>query len=205
MRRTKEEAAITREHLLNAALVSFRAKGYLATTLDDIARQAGTTRGAIHWHFGNKAELFNTLIRERYQQATMKFREVYTMGGTPLHILRQILIKWMSYTEEDADFRTMLELLMWKTEPAPELASGMQEKVQGTRVSVQHFTELIQRGIEAGEIRPEVQPEVAAITALGMINGITTMWILDPAAFSLKARTEQMVDLFIRGIAQPQA
>ncbi len=49
MRRTKEEAAITREHLLEAALLCFRTKGYASTTLDDIARQAGATRGAIHW------------------------------------------------------------------------------------------------------------------------------------------------------------
>ena len=72
MRRTKEEAAITREHLLNAALVSFSARGYSHTTLDDIARQAGTTRGAIHWHFGNKAELYNTLVREGYARADFR-------------------------------------------------------------------------------------------------------------------------------------
>ncbi|HEU5383170.1 MAG TPA: TetR family transcriptional regulator, partial [Ktedonobacteraceae bacterium] len=67
MRRTKEEAAITRERLLEAALECFHSKGYSATTLDDIARRAEITRGAIQWHFGSKADLYNTLLRERYQ------------------------------------------------------------------------------------------------------------------------------------------
>src|SRR5215470_17326691 len=87
MRRTKEDAALTRENLLDAALASFHAKGYLATTLDDIARRAGITRGAIAWHFGSKAELLNAVIRERYVRASTRMLEVAAQGGTPLQVL----------------------------------------------------------------------------------------------------------------------
>ena len=62
MRRTKEEAAVTRATLLKAALAVFSSKGYDATTLDDIASAAKVTRGAIYWHFKSKADLYNTLI-----------------------------------------------------------------------------------------------------------------------------------------------
>ncbi|MCL4562239.1 MAG: TetR family transcriptional regulator, partial [Chloroflexi bacterium] len=58
MRRTKEEAAETRDLLLKSALSVFSQKGYSATTLGDVARAAGVTRGAIYWHFGSKAELY---------------------------------------------------------------------------------------------------------------------------------------------------
>src|SRR5689334_7119530 len=105
MRRTKEDAALTRENLLDAALVSFHEKGYLATTLDDIARRAGITRGAIAWHFGSKAELLNTLIRERYVRASARMLEVAAQGGTPLQVLRRVLLHWMTYLEEDPEFR----------------------------------------------------------------------------------------------------
>ena len=64
MKRTKEEAAITRQVLLKQALGVFSQKGYAATTLQDIAEAAELTRGAIYWHFGSKAELYNTLLRE---------------------------------------------------------------------------------------------------------------------------------------------
>ncbi len=202
MRRTKEEATITRERLLDAALASFHAKGYSATTLDDIARQAEITRGAIQWHFGSKADLFNTLIRERYQKAATHLWQTFETEGTSLGILRQMLIKWLSYTEEDADFRAMLELVMLKTEVSPELAGGMQEKVQGNRLSISFFTDVIRRGIAAGEIRREINPEVTAIAALGLVNGVTMLWLMDPAAFSLKGSAEETVDLFLRGIAQ---
>lgn len=202
MRRTKEEAAVTRTRLLEAALQSFHTKGYAATTLDDVARQAGITRGAIQWHFGNKAELYNALIRESYQEAATAFKEIYSFKGTPLQKLRLTLIKWLSYTEEDTKFRTMLELTMLKTEVSPELAEGMQEKIQGNQTTISSFAALIRQGIEAGEVRPDVQPEVAATAALGLINGVTSLWLIDPAAFSLRDTAQETVDLFLRGIAR---
>jgi AcrR family transcriptional regulator len=202
MRRTKEEAARTREHLLDAALLCFRTRGYSATTLDDIARQAETTRGAIHWHFGNKAELFNTLVRERYERAATIFREVYALGGSSLQQFRHLLMRWLTYAEEDSDFRTVLELLLLKTEAAPELAGGMQEKIRGQRFSLEYFAGLIRKGMAEGEIRAEINPEIAALAALGMINGVTSIWLMDPLAFSLKSIAQEAVDLFLQGIVK---
>ena len=201
MRRTKEAAAETREQLLNAALVCFRRQGYSATTLDDIARQAGTTRGAIHWHFGNKVELFNTLVREQYKRAATIFSTIGTPGGeSPMQQLRQLLIHWLSYVEEDEDFRAMLELLTLRTEVGPELVGGLQENVQGQRRSLEYFASLIRKGIDAGEVRAEVEPELAARAVLGMVNGITSLWLMDTTAFSLKGIAQDTVDLFLTSI-----
>src|SRR4051794_23089771 len=91
MRRTKEDAAQTRTQLLEAALHCFQEKGYVSTTLDDIAQRAGTTRGAIHWHFGNKAQLFNTLVRERYAQAATIFQEAFAPELSPIQQFRHFL------------------------------------------------------------------------------------------------------------------
>lgn len=202
MRRTKEDAASTREQLLKVSLQVFRAKGYVATTLEEIARAAGTTRGALYWHFDSKADLFNTVIREQYSRASVSLGHVYTAGGTALEMLRRILVSWLSYAEEDSDFRTMLELIMFHTEIHPEMAEGMQEKMHYNDLTVKQFADMIQRGIASGEVRPDVNPEVAAIAAIGSIHGITNLWLLNQQAFSLKAHAGEMIDIFMRGIAQ---
>lgn len=199
MRRTKEDAALTRENLLDAAVASFHAKGYIATTLDDIVRQAGITRGAIAWHFGSKAELLNALIRERYARVIRHMLAVQAQGGTPLQVLRRILIYWISCLEEDAEFRAIQEITL-RTPLSPELADGMRERVEGIHRSIAYFADLIKQAIDAGEMRPEINPEVAATTALGMMNGISMIWLLDPSAFSLKDRAEEMVDMFLHGL-----
>ena len=61
-RRTKEEALATRHRLLDAAEVLFQAQGVSQTSLQQIAQQAGATRGAIYWHFKDKADLFNAMM-----------------------------------------------------------------------------------------------------------------------------------------------
>ena len=55
MRRTKEEAEITKHNLLAAGLEVFSRKGYKATRVEDIARQANVSTGAIYHHFSGKS------------------------------------------------------------------------------------------------------------------------------------------------------
>ncbi|WP_141397381.1 TetR family transcriptional regulator, partial [Polaromonas sp. AER18D-145] len=62
VRRTKEDALATRHKLLDAAEHLFQAQGVSRTSLQDIARRAGATRGAVYWHFKDKADLFNAMM-----------------------------------------------------------------------------------------------------------------------------------------------
>jgi AcrR family transcriptional regulator len=62
VRRTKDDAQATRSQLLDAAERVFAEKGVSRTSLNDIAAAAGTTRGAIYWHFKNKADVFNAMM-----------------------------------------------------------------------------------------------------------------------------------------------
>ncbi len=62
VRRTKEEAQETRAQIIEAAEKAFYKRGVARTTLADIAELAGVTRGAIYWHFNNKAELVQALL-----------------------------------------------------------------------------------------------------------------------------------------------
>lgn len=61
VRKTQEEAAETRAHILEEAAVLFEKNGYNATTLDDIAKAVGATKGAIFHHFKSKKDLFTTI------------------------------------------------------------------------------------------------------------------------------------------------
>lgn len=57
-RKTKQQAEETRQEILDAAIKTFSERGVSATSLADIAKAAGVTRGAIYWHFKNKVDLF---------------------------------------------------------------------------------------------------------------------------------------------------
>ena len=61
-RRTKEDAQATRTALLDAAERVFQQRGVSRTSLNEIAQAAGVTRGALYWHFKDKAALFNAMM-----------------------------------------------------------------------------------------------------------------------------------------------
>ena len=57
-RRTKEDAAATRQQILDSAERVFAAKGVAHSTMADIAADAGVSRGAVYWHFDSKNAVF---------------------------------------------------------------------------------------------------------------------------------------------------
>lgn len=64
-KRTAEEAELTHQRLLTAALEVFCEKGVARTTLDDVARQTGMTRGAVYWHFTDKESLLRETLNRQ--------------------------------------------------------------------------------------------------------------------------------------------
>lgn len=202
MRKTKEEAEITRQNLLKAALVVFSRQGYNATRLEDIADEAGVTRGAIYHHFGGKAELFNTLAGEySSSRITPIIESALKEGGTPLEMLRRMLARVMEYVEIDEDFRAVTELVLFKTENVPELAEGMQRKIQSNRELLNYMAQFVQQGIDTGEVRADVDPLDAAIGLYGLLSGVSTLWLMDTTHFSIRQRASSLIDIGIRGIA----
>ena len=65
VRKTKEAALVTREGLLDAAQRVFSERGVTGTSLAEVAASAGVTRGAVYWHFKNKAALFKAMAARR--------------------------------------------------------------------------------------------------------------------------------------------
>lgn len=208
MRRTKEEAEVTRQRLLKAALEVFSRKGYADTRLEDIAAEAGVTRGAIYHHFGNaenqfngKAELYNTLISEAYARFNPVMEEAISGGSNVLESLKLLLLSTLQFAATDPEFRAISELTLFKTAIVPELEAGIQRKIEGTHILVKYITALVHKGIESGEIRKGVDARDVALTLIGLQNGVLTLWLMDKQLFSLKDRAEHMADLFLWGIA----
>ncbi len=83
VRRTKEEAAETREQVLDAAEQVFRQRGVGHASLAEVADAAGVTRGAIYHHFASKAELFEAMLARAEMPLDMAFDAAAAAGGRP--------------------------------------------------------------------------------------------------------------------------
>lgn len=201
MKRTKEEAAQTRQALLDAALQVFSHQGYQATRLQDIARTAGVTRGAIYHHFGSKAELFNTLMDEASAQESGVVEAAIAEGGNLVEIMARILRYSLALLEKDQRLRQIFELSLFKVGDDPELAEGQRKRAEQTGLLVAGTAAIMAQGIASGELRAGLDPTTVARAFIAYQNGVATLWLADREAFSLQAQAADFADIFMRGLA----
>jgi len=200
MRRTKEEAAVTRATVLKAALSVFSAKGYAAARLDDVAKTAQVTRGAIYWHFKGKADLYNTLLEELSARGTSVVQQAVSEGGTLLEILRRVFVRLCTVIEDDKEARAMMELSLFKTGFVPELQAGRKKQLEAGQAQIEGIARAMQQGIADGVLRNDMDPIDMARTFIAFENGLTQLWLTLPRSFSLKESAEALANVLIDGL-----
>lgn len=200
MRRTKEEAAVTRATLLKTALNLFSSKGYAATSIDDISQAAKLTRGALYHHFQSKADLYNTLVEEVSARGANIVQESVAEGGTFTEILKRIFVRQLTYIEENKEARAVMELALFKTGAHPELQSGRERQIQGGKAMIDGIAQAMQVGISSGELRNDISPKEMALSFLAFQNGVIQLWLASPKSFSLKGGAGTFADVLIQGL-----
>ena len=112
-RKTKEDALATRALILDAAERVFHLRGVSRTSLQEIAKDAGLTRGAIYWHFENKGELFHAMM-ERVTLPMMARMTEVTPGDEdqPLEKIRRNTASALRQVVHDPQVRRVFEIAM---------------------------------------------------------------------------------------------
>lgn len=200
MRRTKEEAAITRATLLKTALTLFSSKGYAATSIDDITKAAKMTRGALYHHFQSKADLYNSLVEEVSARGANIVQESVAEGGTFTEILKRIFVRQLRYIEENKEARAVMELALFKTGAHPELQAGRERQIQGGKAMIDGIAQAMQIGVSSGELRNDISPKEMALSFLAFQNGVIQLWLASPKSFSLKGSAGTFADVLIQGL-----
>lgn len=200
MKRTKEEAAVTRAIVLKAALSVFSAKGYAAATLDDVARAAKVTRGAIYWHFKSKADLYNTLVEEISARGASIVQQAVAEGGTLIDILRRVFVSQCALIEDDKEARAVMELALFKTGLDPELQAGRKKQIDAGNILIAGIADAMKMGVSQGILRDDVDPVDMARAFIAFENGAIQTWLVSSKSFSLKKSAGSFAEILIKGL-----
>lgn len=201
MRRTKEDALATRQLLLDAAERVFAAKGVSRASLADIAEAAGTTRGAIYWHFKNKADLFNAMMdRITLPMEAALCEHARSEGQDPLDEVVQAVLDVMHKIVHDPRTRQVFEVATLKVEYVDELLA-VQER---HRQAYLRCVEQMQHGIEASLQRQGMLLDMPAHQAANglhaLVIGLIQSWLVAPQAFDLESTARQALAIYLKGL-----
>ncbi|MGM3161292.1 multidrug efflux transporter transcriptional repressor AcrR [Dickeya undicola] len=194
-RKTKQQAHETKLQIMDAALRLFSEHGVSSTSLSDIATAAGVTRGAIYWHFKNKAELFDE-IWARSEAKVSDFETEYQakFPDDPLHVLRELLIYILRLTESDIQWRSMMEIIFHKCEFVGEMLPTFNGRRDLYLDCYEQIEASLMNCIRQGMLPMDVNPRRAAVVMRAYLSGIMENWLFLPTSFDLKNEAPYLVD-----------
>ena len=200
-RRTKEDAAATRDSILDAAEKLFVEQGVSRTTLQHIAPAAGVTRGAIYWHFDDKGALFNAMM----ERATLPLEaEMQVLdqaeSDDPLVDLRNYMLAVLRRTVDDPVARRVFEIATLKVEFVGEMDAVRQRRQQNMVNWMSRAERRIRLAVDKGVIGRHVAPDGVALALWIIIDGVIHSWMFDPQHFDLIALGKCVIDPYLDGL-----
>jgi TetR/AcrR family acrAB operon transcriptional repressor len=204
VRKTKEEALATRRLILDTAELVFERRGVSGTSLNEIARNAGLTRGAIYWHFQDKADLFNAMM----DRVTMPLEEaggVCGFSGTPLSLteLRDGFVAVLRHVVGDPQLKRVFGIATQKVEYVGELDAVRSRHVEVRQACLADVERTLRRAARRGEIALRMPARAAAVGLHALVDGLLRNWMLDPAGFDLVRVGAQALDAYLKGLHDP--
>lgn len=197
-RKTKQQAQETRSRILEAAICLFSARGVSATSLADIAHIAGVTRGAIYWHFKNKADLLNEIWASTEPEITALETEYQSkFPENPLHILREILIYILVTTVDDPRRKALMEIIFHKCEFVGEMLLLRDIHQSICIEGYDKIENVLCNCIEHQQLPASLNISRAAVALRAYMTGLMENWLFMPERFDLKTEAESLVDGFI--------
>jgi TetR/AcrR family acrAB operon transcriptional repressor len=205
-RRTKEEAAATRDSILDAAEKLFVEQGVSRTTLQHIASAAGVTRGAIYWHFDDKGALFNAMM----ERATLPLEaELQVLdqeeSNDPLADLRNYVLAVLRRTVDDPGARRVFEIATLKVEFVDEMDAVRCRRQHGLGQWMARAERRIRLAADQGLIGRAIEPAKVALAMWTMIDGLIRNWMFSPKSFDLLELGQCVFDPYIDGLRSGRA
>jgi TetR/AcrR family acrAB operon transcriptional repressor len=200
-RRSKEDALATRNSLLDAAERVFLVQGVAGTSLNDIALAAGTTRGAIYWHFRDKADLFNAMMDRVVMPLQCAMESVpQECGDDPLPQLKKSLRHALRQTVSDPQTRRVFEVATHKVEYVDSLCAVRERHLLLRDRSVGRFRQAMEKSAQLRGLRLALPAATAAQGLHALVDGLIQNWLLQPEGFDLEAVGGKAIDAYLQGV-----
>lgn len=199
VRKTKLEAQATRSHILDTAELVFEQRGVSGTSLGEIAKVAGLTRGAIYWHFQDKADLFNAMM-ERVTLPLEQTDANFKGDDITLSQMRDGLVGLLKKLTTDPQLRRVFEIATHKVEYVDEMHAVRDRHLAMRNAFLADITRALRRAVRTGAMPKGVSPRSAAVGMLALFDGLMQNWMLDREGFDLHRVGGQVFDAYLRGL-----
>jgi AcrR family transcriptional regulator len=191
-----DRKAQTRRELVAAARSVFFRRGFHLASLDEIAEDAGYTKGAVYSNFAGKDDLFFAVLEEHYAARTEAYRRIALAEPTADETYRAVARFMVAAYERDADW--------WRVLPEfTAHAAGddaLRVRLHATRERfLDALAELIEELADRHGVAFRLPAREVARGSGALLRGMAFEWLVDPSAERVRA-FEELHAAYMRGL-----
>ncbi len=181
VRKTKEDAELTRQQIIAAAREVFLMRGVSRSTLEHIAAQANVTRGAVYWHFKNKTEIFHALRDQVFLPLIDRMDDTLAVESNvdPLTQIENSLCDTIHELNENMEMRQTYEIMMIKCEYVDEFATVLQQILNNCSNITEKMQLAYERAQSLNMLVDTHTPHALALDTHLFFGGLLHMWVKD--------------------------
>lgn len=183
--RSDEAKDERRSALLNAALDEFFEKGFAATRMNDIARRANLSKGALYLYFDSKEAMFRALV-ESLASPNLEMIEQITHNANSLKDALRGICQFAPMLIRHTELPRLMKVLVGDSHMFPQMVLAYRQELVERVLAM--IAGMLNRAHEAGEVEIEDADLTARIVMAPMI--LSALW---QAVFN--SRQEAEVDL----------
>lgn len=196
MSRSKKTPTPKEQEIITVAAQLFKAKGYRATTLEDIAAAVGMLKGSLYYYIRSKEELLYLVVRDPIRQAYNTLEEIVRSDAPVTTKIAQAIANHMAVFHEHYphiavylhDFHNLTQKLQQNTIETPKHYQRL-------------WADLLQQGVDTGELRADLDVKVTGYAILGMCNWVYR-WYNPEGTFSAEAIADIFTKLALEGLTR---
>jgi AcrR family transcriptional regulator len=189
-----QRGVATPDRIVSAAVKLFAAKGFDATTVQEVVDAASVTKGALYHYFGSKDDLLFEIYRSLIGRQMADLDRIVAADEGPARTVRAILVSLVETTAASVDETAVFVREMHKLD-ADRMAAFRAER----RRYHETFRAVIEKAQESGEFSSQVPAETAVLIALGVVNQLPT-WYRPDGPKSASVLAGEIADFVLAGL-----
>jgi AcrR family transcriptional regulator len=175
------KSAVSSQQIIDAAIRVLARQGYAKTSLLEIAKEAGMSKGALHYHYPTKEALIHTVLETACNAVQARTMQAWSPSDNPFAALRKSLEElWATRAERSDEALVVADLLALSLSDEslrPRLAEFYDLGAQQIRAYLEQ--NLISLGLE-----PRISLEILPRIVIGLLDGLVMQAFVDPDALS---------------------
>ncbi|MDR3562475.1 MAG: TetR/AcrR family transcriptional regulator [Negativicutes bacterium] len=196
--RPTDDTDSKRQHILDAAYKIFSLKGYNRATVDEIISLADTGKGTVYNYFGNKEQLFWSVIQERIQPFVTALEQIASTDQPVPDKIYAMVRTALSFYLENGDLWRGLIHEVWRISSEDVLKQAIREKYLN---NLRRINGLIEQVLCEGVAQGVLRDYELKKAAYGLLSIIVTFVYQDLVGDDIDATATKITNVFLYGIA----